>query len=299
MSPEVQSLLAEWSPPYVLILAILFTALCYFRGWFSLRRSSPNLFPAWRLAAFLGGIFSLWLAIGSPLAAFDDASLTVHMIQHILLMLVIPPLVLLGAPALPFLHGLPQWFVRAILGPFLRWPVVQSVGRFFTHPGACWTLSAVALIAWHVPSAFELALRSGFWHEIEHICFLSTSILFWWPVVQPYPSEARWPRWSIPAYLFLGMLPGGALGAFLTFSDRILYPSYNQASVLFPITPLTDQIIAGALMWVFGMFVFLLPAVAITLKLLSPRVVSRGVPLRHVPDERAQNSFEGGTFSQL
>jgi putative membrane protein len=221
------------------------------------------------------------------------------MIQHILLMLVIPPLVLFGAPSLPFLHGLPQWFVRSALGPLLRWPVVQSVGRSLTHPVVCWVLAAVALIAWHIPSAFELALRSDFWHEIEHICFLSTSILFWWPVVQPYPSEARWPRWSIPAYLFLGMLPGGALGAFLTFCDRILYPSYNKVPTLLGVAPLTDQIIAGALMWVFGMFVFLLPAVAITLKLLSPRVASQDVPLQHVPDGRAQKSFQAGTFSQL
>lgn len=160
------------------------------------------------------------------------------MVQHILLMLVTPPLVLLGAPSLPFLHGLPQWFVRTTLGPFLRWPPVQRLGKFLTHPLVCWIFAAVALIAWHVPSAFELALRSDFWHEVEHTCFLSTSILFWWPVVQPFPSEARWPRWSIPVYLFLGMLPGGALGAFLTFCDRVLYHSYHGAPSIFGITPL-------------------------------------------------------------
>jgi hypothetical protein len=72
-------------------------------------------------------------------------------------------------------------------------------------------------MVWHVPSAFELALPSDSWHEIEHACFLFSSVLFWWPVVQPFPSESRWPRWCTPLYLFLGMFPGGALGAFLAF----------------------------------------------------------------------------------
>jgi len=270
MSPEAQSIFKEWSPPVLINVVIVLTALCYLRGWLSLRRTSPELFPPWRLAAFLAGMLSLWIAIGSPLSAFDEASLTVHMIQHILLMLVVPPLVLLGAPSLPFLHGLPQGFVRTTLGPFLRWPPVQSLGKFLTHPLVCWILASVALLAWHVPSAFELALRSDAWHELEHFCFLSTSILFWWPVVQPFPSESRWPRWTIPLYLFFGTFSGGALGAFLVFCDRVLYPSYIQAPSLFGITPLEDQIFAGSLMWVFGLFVLLLPAVFITFHLLSP-----------------------------
>jgi len=196
----------------------------------------------------------------------------VHMIQHILLMMVIPPLVLLGAPALPFLHGLPQWFTRRILGPFLRWSPVQRLGTLLTHPVVCWILAAVVLLAWHLPFLFELTLRSDAWHDTEHACFLFTAILFWWPVIQPFPSEARWPRWSVPLYLFLGMLPGSALGAFLTFSDRVLYPSYNQRVPAFGLAPLDDQIFAGALMWVVGFLTSCLPAVWLTLRLLSPRV---------------------------
>ena len=270
MSPLAQSILNEWSPPIFINAAIFLAAFFYLRGWLSLRRSSPGLISAGRLAAFLAGIFSLWIAIGSPLSAFDEASLTVHMVQHIFLMLVVPPLVLLGSPSLLLLHGIPQWFLRTTLGPFLRWPPVQSIGKFLTHPLVCWILASVALLAWHVPSAFELALRSDSWHEVEHFCFLSTSILFWWPVVQPFPSEARWPGWTVPLYLFLGTFPGGALGAFLAFCDRILYPSYSGVPSLFGLTPLEDQIFAGSLMWVFGLFALLVPAVFITFHLLSP-----------------------------
>jgi putative membrane protein len=299
MSSQAQSLLNEWSAPLILNVVIFLTAFFYFRGWLSLRRSSPGLISIQSLVAFLSSMFFLWFAIGSPLSAFDEASLTIHMIQHILLMLVIPPLVLLGAPTMPFLHGLPQSFVRTALGPFLRWSSVRSLGEFLTHPLVCWVLAAVALLAWHVPSAFELALRSDFWHEVEHACFLTTSLLFWWPVIQPFPSEARWPRWSIPLYLFFGMLPGSALGAFLAFCDRVLYPAYNAAPGLFQITPLTDQILAGMLMWVFGTFVCLIPAVAITLKLLSPPTHSPHAPLPAAPRFATKQFSSADTYSRL
>src|SRR6516165_5873205 len=118
MSPAAQSILNEWSPPFYADGGILLTAVVYVCGWVRLRRASPVLISPGRLAAFLAGLFFLWVAIGSPLSAFDEASLSVHMVQHILLMLVVPPLLLLGAPALPFLHGLPLWFARRILGSF-------------------------------------------------------------------------------------------------------------------------------------------------------------------------------------
>jgi putative membrane protein len=299
MSPAAQSLLNEWSPPIALNIAIVLAACFYFRGWLSLRHSSPGLFTSHRLAAFLAGIFLLWFAIGSPLSAFDDASLTIHMIQHILLMLIVPPLILLGAPSLPLLHGFPHWFVRTTIGPVLRFHPVQSLGKFLTHPLVCWILATVALFAWHVPSLFELALRSDFWHELEHACFFSTSLLFWWPVLQPFPSEPRWPRWSSPIYLFFGMFPSSALGAFLTFCDRVLYPSYTQAPALFRVTALTDQIIAGALMWVLGTFVCLIPAIIITLNLLSPRLAAPDA-LRSSPSNFTRKEFSSASApSQL
>jgi putative membrane protein len=270
MTVDAQAILRSWSPPVAVNLILFLAVLVYVRGWFRLRRVFPNLISNWRLASFLSGISSLWIAIGSPLEAFDDLSLSVHMVQHLLLMAVAPPLVLLGEPLLPLLRGLPEWIVRGAVGPFLRLTPVQALGRFLAQPAFCWLAATVALIGWHVPSAFDLALRSDGWHEVEHFCFFGTSLLFWWPVVLPFPSDARWGRWSIPLYLFLGTLPGGALGAFLVFSDRVLYPSYASAPMLFSVTPFEDQVIAGALMWVFGTVAYLIPAIFITIQLLSP-----------------------------
>jgi len=273
MTPEAQAVLQSWSSPIWVNITLGLTALVYARGWLRIRTLLPVLIPFWRLVAFSSGLLSLWVAIGSPLSAFDDVSLSAHMAQHLLLMAVAPPLLLLGAPSLPLLRGLPQWIVRGVVGPFLRWSPVKGLGRFLTHPAICWVAATVALLGWHVPAAFELALRSEAWHEVEHICFLSTSLLLWWPAVLPFPSSAAWSRWSIPVYLFFATLPGGALGAFLTFCDRVLYPSYATAPRLFGISPLEDQVIAGALMWVFGTFVYTVPAVVITVRLLSPQDV--------------------------
>jgi len=270
MSPEGQAILEEWSAPVGVDIFLAVAVLVYFRGWMLLRRSAPAVLSGVRLVSYLSGICALWIAIGSPLAAFDEVSLTVHMIQHLLLMLIVPPLLLLGTPALPYLHGLPQIFVRNIFGPFFRLPWVQRIGGFLTHPAFCWLLASVTMIVWHIPSAFELALHSETWHEIEHFCFLSTSILFWWPVVQPFPSQAHWSRWTVPIYLLLAMFPGGALGAFLTFYDSVIYSSYTSEPPIFGISPLTDQVLAGVLMWVSGIFIFVVPAVLITFRLLAP-----------------------------
>lgn len=103
----------------------------------------------------------------------------------------------------------------------------------------------------------------------------------------------------MPAYLFFGMLPGSAVGAFFAFCDRVLYPSYIKAPALFRITALTDQILAGTLMWVFGVFVCLLPAVAITLSILSPRTGHLGIPLPDPREVRAQEIVRARAFSQL
>lgn len=269
MPPNPNSALESWSIPYWTTLAILLTVFVYIRGWLRLRHTFPNLITTTQLAVFIAGLFSLWVAVGSPLETFDDLLLSAHMVQHLLLMIAAPPLILLGAPALPLLHGLPKPIIHGAAGPLLRWPPVQGVGHFLTEPVFCWLAATVALVAWHIPAAFELALRSDAWHIFEHACFFFTSLLFWWPVIQPWPSVARWPRTLIPLYLFLAMLPGGVLSAFLTFSDRILYPSYAAAPRLFAITPLGDQIFAGILMWVFGTFVYLIPAVLILIQVLS------------------------------
>jgi putative membrane protein len=270
MTPDAQAILESWSAPLGVNPALCLTALVYARGWFRLNAVFRNLITPWRLAAFSAGIVSVWIAIGSPLDAFDDVSLSVHMVQHLLLMAIAPPLLLLGAPALPLLQGLPQSMARCVAGPFLRMSFVKSIAHFITNPAICWLAATLALIGWHVPAVFELALRSNWLHELEHACFFGAGLLFWWPVVQPWPATARWPRWSLPLYLFCATLPCDALSAFLAFCDRVVYSAYLSAPRAFDISPLQDQECAAALMWVSVTIILLVPAVVVTLEILSP-----------------------------
>src|ERR1700691_5358824 len=156
---QAHAILQSWSNPVGLDLALCLTALVYARGWFRLRTTFPNLISLWRLAAFFCGIIFVWIAIGSPLNAFDDALLTVHMLQHLLLISVAPPLILLGAPQLPLLHGLPQPLAPGIWAPILRRSSVKRLGHFISNPTFCWLATAFALLGWHVPAVFGLALR--------------------------------------------------------------------------------------------------------------------------------------------
>jgi cytochrome c oxidase assembly factor CtaG/ferredoxin len=250
-------------------LGIGLSLVLYLRGWLILRRTLPMRFPTWRLFAFAGGLVALWLAIASPLDAFSSLLLSAHMVQHLLLMSVVAPLILLGAPLLPLLRGMPRKIARDGVGPFLVWPALRKFGNALTNPLNCWIIMAVTLCAWHVPAAFDLTLRSPGWHKIEHACFLGASILFWWPVVRPFPSHARWPLWMAPVYLLAADLVNTGLSAILTFSDHALYRPYLEAPRLFGTTALSDQSCAGVIMWVPGSLVFLIPAALIAIQWLS------------------------------
>jgi len=229
-----------------------------------------NAIASWRAASFFVGLFLIWVALGSPLAAFDEELLTVHMVQHLLLMTVGSPLILLGAPLMPILHGLPRIFVQS-LRPLFRWPPIRRVWRVLSKPAVCWLAGAAALVGWHVPAAFTLGLQSEAWHIVEHASFLGAGLLFWWPVIQPWPSAATWQRWSILLYLFFATLPCDILSAFLTFCDRVVYPVYLSTPKHFGLSALEDQECAGALMWTCVTIVYLLAAAIVAARLLSAR----------------------------
>src|SRR5260370_5065096 len=123
----------------------------------------------------------------------------------------------------------------------------------------------------HVPALFVQGMQSTAWHAVEHACFLAAGLLFWWPVIQPWPSLETWPRWRIPLYLFLATLPCDALSAFLALCNRVVYPHYLAANQPVGFSPLGDQECAGALMWVCVTFAYLAPAAVGTVQLLSPQ----------------------------
>jgi cytochrome c oxidase assembly factor CtaG len=184
----------------------------------------------------------LWITTASPVAHLDHHILTAHMVMHLLIMTVAAPLILFGT--------------RRIL---VRWrPRIT----------ACWLVGTLTVLLWHVPAVFELTLESHFWHESELASFFVAGIVFWWPVIQSHSSS----RWSVPVYLFLATLPCDALSAFLVFCGHVVYRPYlvgNDDRGMFGLSPLDDQAMAGALMWVTVTFAYLIPALVLTARLLA------------------------------
>jgi len=273
-----------------LTLSIALTALIYLRGWLHLRSTSAKVVSAWRAISFLLGLLLIWAAVASPIAALDHELLTVHMLQHLLLMTLAPPLIWLGAPFMAFLHGLPRQFVHTVVRPLLHSVPVQTVGGTLTQPALCWFAAAAALVEWHIPAIFALGLQSEGWHLAEDASFLATGLLFWWPVIQPWPSTSRWPELSLILYLLLATLPCDILSGFLVFCDRVVYAVYFTSPRLFGISALEDQQCAGALMWTFVTVVYLVAGAVLTMRLLS-RQSSR-------EDELAESELRGSQVTQ-
>jgi putative membrane protein len=249
--------------------AMILAAFVYLRGWVRIRRHAHDNVKGWRAGSFLFGLLFIWIAMASPLAALDHEMLTAHMVQHLLLMTLAPPLILLGMPRKPLVHGPFQRLLEAI-GRALRSAPMQQMGSVLTHPALCWFTAAGTLVAWHLPSVFVLGLRSQMWHGIEQASFLVTGLLFWWPVVQPWPRVSKWPESSMLLYLFLAILPCDILSGFLVFCDRVVYPVFLSSPHSFGLSALEDQQCAGALMWTCVTVVYLIAATIFAARLLSP-----------------------------
>ena len=263
-------ILAAWSWPLWPAVGLGVAGTLYLRGWRALQRTRARELPAWRAVCFFLGLLSLWIALASPIDALDDFLLSAHMLQHFILMSIAPPLLVLGAPLVPMLRGLPRWMVRG-LRPVFASRAVHGIAHALAHPAVAWLVMNVAYLGWHVPQAFELTLRSEAWHNTEHMCFLFTSIAFWWVVVEPWPSWRRLSRWMVIPYLLTADVVNTILSAVLAFSGKVLYPSYAAAERISRLTPLKDQVLAGSEMWVLNSLVFLVPVAVIVVRMLSPR----------------------------
>ncbi len=267
----LQEILNDWTLPLPLTFSIAAFALVYLVGWLRIRRTRPQEFPLWRLYSFEFGMLVLWGSIGSPMDGLADALLSAHMVEHMLLMSVVPPLALLGAPVVPLLRGLPRWMLRGVAGPLLRLGWLRRAVSFLVRPVPAWLAMNITLLAWHVPAAYDFALENEHWHDFEHLCFLGTSLLFWWCLLRPWPAEKRRLGWMVLPYLISADFVNTALSAFLAFYGRPVYSYYMTHPNPFGVSLVQDQVLGAVIMWIFGSMAFLVPAVLITFTLLESR----------------------------
>ena len=224
--------MGEWHVEVLAGLALL--ALLYTRGV----RALTGPLPRGRALLFAGGLAVLALALNGPLHDLSDRYLfSAHMVQHLLLTLVAPPLLLAGLPP-------------GVLGPVMRHRAVTAILSRLCRPPVAFVLYNVTLVVWHLPGPYNLALEHHGLHVIEHLTFIATALLAWWPILSP---DARLPRAAYPAqllYLFLFGLPMTAVAALITMAEAPLYPFYAAAPRVFGLSPIEDQRLGGLIMWV-------------------------------------------------
>jgi len=282
-----QAILQSWTIPLAPTIGVMVAAIVYLRGWRMARVTRPTELPVWRMASFMAGLASFWLALASPLDALDQFLLVAHMTQHLILMSVAPPLIVLGAPVVPLLRGLPRALVRDDLSAWMNSKAFHGVQAVVTHPVFGWLAMNISFLLWHVPAAYDLALRNNTVHELEHASFFFFALPFWWFVLQPWPSRYRWSRWMILPYLMTADVVNTALSGYLVFGGSVIYSTYRNAPRIFGISAQMDQTAAGAEMWVIGSFIFWIPLMVIVLQLLSPRrqrirqAIQRAAAIRH------------------
>jgi len=188
--------------------------------------------------AFAGSLATIFIALNGPVDSLaDDRMFTAHMLQHLLLALVVPPLLLLGTP---------EWMLR----PLLRRPAVRRLTRVITYPLVAFAIYNSFLAIIHTQLVFERMVRDEGVHISVHVLLMVTGTIMWWPLLSPIPAL---PRLSYPAqtlYLFLLLIPMAAVSAPITLAQDVIYPWYLEGPHPWGLTPLADQVLGGLLMWV-------------------------------------------------
>ncbi|MDB4884907.1 MAG: ctaG [Gemmatimonadetes bacterium] len=195
-------------------------------------------------ASFFTALALIFLSLNGWVHDLSDYYLfSAHMVQHLVLTLVAPPLMIMGTPG---------WMLR----PALRWRGVGPLARWITAAPQAFLLFNVVIVAWHLPPMYEMALEHHNVHIVQHLCFMVTSVLMWWPVLSPMPEL---PRLAYPGqmlYLFLMTIPMSIVAVSIAYADHILYPAYASAPRVWGISPLQDQMIGALVMWIPGSFFF-------------------------------------------
>ena len=295
-APAPHELWQAWAWDPLLLAGLALAAWAYGRGVCALwsRAGAGRGIARWQAAAFGAGLVALAVALVSPLEGLAAALFSGHMAQHLVLILVAAPLLVLGEPLVAYLWALPPARRRTV-GAWLRRAPLRAVRRALALPGAAWLLHIVAVWAWHLPGLYQAALVSEPLHSLEHGSFLATALLFWGVVVRPGGGRRLGYGAGI-LYILATALPSALLGALITLAPSPWYPAYAASAPAWGLTPLEDQQLAGLLMWIPPGILYVGVAAALLAAWL--REVERRVRRR---EERglARLAFEAGSVEGL
>jgi cytochrome c oxidase assembly factor CtaG len=271
MNPKLHAFLLSWEWPALIVGGLLLAGGLYAIGTVRLRRRAGGRAapPPWRAWCYASGLLCLVLAFLSPIAVYGSLFFFMHMIQHMLLIIFAAPLLLLGAPLPPLLWGLPRGARRtigAVIAP--RQPLAR-LGGLLTAPLVALFLFLGTVAAWHLPRLYDLAQGRTRAHDLEHLTFLGTALLYWWAIVHPAGGRRRLGYVLAIPYLLLSFVEGTVIGILLTFAGHPVYRTYTQVPRVWGLSVLDDQQIGGLIMWVVGGAFYLLPLLVLIAVMLQ------------------------------
>jgi putative membrane protein len=266
-----KELLSLWVPWPQVILSLAVLGLVYGLGWYRLRqRGARRLASGWRLAAFVGGLAALAVAMLSAIEVLTDLLFTIHMVQHLLIMMVGAPLLILANPYPFFLWGLPASARRAAGWLMAPESGFRQVVIRLTSPWLIWGLYVGSIWVWHVPTAYDAALGSEFLHTIQHMMYLTTALLFWWHVTGVSGGLVGRLSYGFRiGFVLAAVVPNEILGIAITFAKQPIYSHYTTVPRLWGLSVMDDQMLAGALMWVPGGMMYILAALILLARYLA------------------------------
>ncbi len=258
-----QAFLSFWDFRFDVTFSLLILSTTYVLGWLRLQkhrhRQQVNWLP---LLFYLLGLTVIAFALMSPIDRLQGLLFYMHMIQHELLIYLAPPLLLLGKPFPFVLWGLPRPLRKLVSKLFRHNSFLRRTLAFINIPAVAFLLSTAVLWLWHIPAAYNLALRNNFVHGLEHISFFLAFLFYWWPLIGSPPQSRRLrSNGSRGLYLLLGAIPTALLGAVLALSDKVIYTYYLGVPHSNGLTALADQQIGGAIMWLPGPLIYGLIAI--------------------------------------
>ncbi len=235
-----------WDPAVLLCLALCgLNYACGVRGLW--RRAGVGRGVRRRdTACFGAGLATIFVALDSPLDALSLSLVSAHMVQPLLLIVVAAPLLALGRPHIALLWALPPAYRRVLGRWWRRSGLCRPLWRLCTAPLVVFLFHTVALWVWHLPVLYQEAVMNNGVHALEHISFLGTALLLWWTLVHP----GKWGHGAGVILVFITGMQSVALGVLFTFSRVPWYPVYSGRSTAWGLTPLSDQQLAGVIMWV-------------------------------------------------
>jgi cytochrome c oxidase assembly factor CtaG len=254
----------------MIVASISFLCLVYAAGVWHVWSSAGigHGITKWNAASFCIAIVSLILALLSPFDKYADSLQSAHMVQHLVLILVAPPLLIYAQLHRAVPWAIPHYYRRGIAMRVSHSPALTRLASALTSPKSAFALHALALLAWHLPAPYEAAAANDGIHALEHASFLFTALLFWWGLMAPSPFRRLSDALSIPYVVGMSFI-GSLIGAVLTFASVPIYDSYLTTTVIAGLTPLEDQQIAGLIMWIPGGLAYLVLAAALFIKWMN------------------------------